>query len=304
MGLFSRVKAKVARFIDPPCRQIARRGLGRRSAEQTARAMIARRAGFSLAMLLVAVCSLDATAAPKGRTREWLEVRRGGAKGLLAVATEVEGARFRALRYRLDVNETHPLHGTTLELRRRPATVGKHKGTAPVIGTDVVVDVRDGRGKRIGAISSSAEGMWTWIAGKVSDDDRGLFKPVAGLGFPLGLFVALELSPRYDPKVEGEFSGTAIVRLQPGYTKGAFLEPLKLGVSKQHLCLTVAEIDDSKGALRARLLWLETSLVDGRVVAARLRIRLGDDKPALDWRLVDERLDADAGGRWGKAALK
>jgi hypothetical protein len=290
----------------------------KRASQRSARAGSMRFASAALATAAV-LWAGTAMAAPNARQRprEWLEVRRGGIEGLLQVATDTEGMRPRALRYALDVPASHPLAGTTLELRRRalPAARGQagsmarrqgqsgRAGSAGRVGTELVVEVRDAKGRLLAGLASDASGMWTSHGGKASATDAGLFRAVDRLGFPLALFAALELAPRYEAKVEGEFSGTAIVRMQPGYTEGATLEPLKLGISKRFLCMTVTEVDDAKGKLKARLLWLDTRLVDSRVVADRLRVRLADRKDPLEWRLLEERLDKDAGRRWGRKAL-
>lgn len=267
---------------------------------------------LGLAATALLICAGLGVAEASGR--DWLDVRRQGIVGMLRAANESEGAQPRLLRYRSEAGKGHPLAGATLELRRRPIQ-DRSKATAagrPKMpgGTDLVIELTGSDGKRIAALAREGDTLWTQH-GKAapSSDDRGVFVRVPGLGVPLALFATLELAPRYEGSLEGEFEGTAILRMKPGYTKGPHLEPLKIGLSKQTLQLTVTEVDDAKGEMQARLLMLELKHVEDRVVAHRLRLRAKDSKDAIEFRLVEELVGEQAAKspafkRWGRKALR
>ncbi len=241
--------------------------------------------------------------------RDWLDIRRRGVPGMLESANEAEGRVPRILRYEAAVPAGHPLHGATLELRRRPMAATRNKKRAILGGTDLVVELRDTKGKRVCGLAREGDTLWVSHGAAPIGTDRALFLDAPTLGAPLALFAVLELAPRYDGKLEGEFEGTAIVRMRPGYTSGPDLEPLKLGVSKRTLQTTVTEVDDSKGEMRARLLMLDLRWVEDRAVAGQLRLRSAKHEQPLDFRLVRELVGADASRdpafrRWGRAALR
>lgn len=241
--------------------------------------------------------------------RDWLDIRRRGVPGVFASANEAEGRGPRLLRYEAAVPAGHPLHGARLELRRKPMPAARGGKRAVLGGTDLVVELRDAKGKRICGLAREGEKLWVSHGAAPINTDRALFLDAPGLDTPLALFAVLELAPRYDGKLEGEFEGTAIVRMRPGYTSGADLEPLKFGVSKRTLQTTVTEVDDSKGDMRARLLMLDLRWVDDRAVAGTLRLRSAKHEKPLDLRFVQELVGADATRdpafrKWGRAALR
>lgn len=258
-----------------------------------------------LALVLSATTLLPLVAS--ARQPDWLDIRRRGIGGMLQVATESAAAVPRLAVYRSTAAKGDPLHGLEIHLRWKPLPV-KDK-TRIVVGSDLVVIVRDGAGKFVAGLAREGDKLYTRHgSGKAVADDKALFRPIAGLGVPLALFAVLELAKRYDVKLEGEFEGTAILRMSPGYTEGPALEPLKLGLSKRTLQTTVTEVDGAQGKMRHRLLWLDLEQKGERAVARQLRLRTETRTDALDFRIAADVVGGDLKKhkefrKWGRAAL-
>lgn len=237
----------------------------------------------------------------------WLEVRRKGPAGIVAAS---RGALINApqrWRYRLDVLDGKPLAGLTLEIGRRPLAGGD---------TDVSVRLTDKRGKLLAALARVKGKLTVRLHGKrPTTDNTALFAPVPKLGVPLALWAIFELMPAYRVQLEGEFSGTALIRMTPDYTSAAGLPPLKLGVSKRNYLPTVVEVIDLKGRPTARLLWMKPQQVAigtkgakgklqaKRMVAGALRIRTMKRVKPLDFSLLSYDSGARCGARFGPRAL-
>lgn len=228
----------------------------------------------------------------------WLDVRRHGAAGVIDAAVTAEGSPPRASHYLCDTAPVPGWTGVQLEVARR-AMPGKTKGT------QVVVILRDARGAFLAGVANDAKGIWVRHgAAKAVVDNTLLFRDVPGLATPLAVFASLELSRSYEAKLEGEFDGSAILRLQPGYTEQAGLEPLKIGVSKQTLLVSIAEIDDVKGQARSRLLMIAPREHGEVVVPGQLRLRVrGEDRP-VDLFHTRHDLGKAVRKKWGPAALR
>ncbi len=276
-------------------------------------------------------------------TQDWLEVRRHGPEGVLAASAAVESAAPRWLRYRASVADGDPLAGATIDVLRQSAGPGRGVGPgkrqqvsvvvrdgkgaliaglvseggrlwarhaashkAPVDALLVVRAVDKGAADKAAAkaVARGAADKGAGVVAAVPVALAPLFVDVPTLGAPLALWAALELSERYEARLEGEFDGSAIVRLRPSYTRGAGLRPLKVGVSKQHLHVSLAEVDDGKGEVHARLLALDPKVEGGRVVAERLRLRLRGRTEPVDWVLVEQRAGKAALALVGRRALR
>ncbi len=279
--------------------------------------------------------SLPRSAVGAPAAQDWLEVRRRGADGVVEASIEVESAAPRWLRYRASVKDDDPLAGATIDVVRQAARPGR--GIGPGRRQQVSVIVRDGKGAFLAGLVSEGDRLWTRHAGshKAPVDSLVPPRPVASaagqssasakpaaaaalalathaplfvdvptLGAPLALWSVLEVSDRYEARMEGEFDGSAIVRLRPSYTRGAGLRSLKVGVSKQHLHVSLTEVDDGKGEVQARLLALDPKVDGGRVVAERLRLRLRGRSEPVDWLLVEQRTGKAASAALGRRALR
>lgn len=237
-------------------------------------------------------------ARPASAAINWLDVRRRGAAGVIDAAVAAEGAPARATHYVCDSSTIPGWSGVQLEVARRPLP-GKRAGT------QLVVVLRDAKGAFLAGVANDGKGVWVRHgSGKPQADNTLLFRDVPGLGVPLALFAGLELTGRYESRLEGEFDGSAILRLQPGYTEQAGLEPLKLGVSKQTLLVSISEIDDSKGVARARLLMIHPREHDRLVIHEQLRLRLQNREKPVDLIRVRHDLGKVLRKKWGPAALR
>lgn len=255
-----------------------------------------RRPRHSLAAL-AGLCLAALMARPAAGT-DWLDVRRSGTEGVLRAAVAASGQPARWLRLQASVPAEHALHGWTIEV------AAEMIAAKPTPRLRCYVHVRDAARATRAALVVDGAAVWVRHGGGTQREVAAAFSIVEGVRVPLAVLAALALAPRYDAQVEGEFNGSAIMRLRPSYTHGAGLQPLKLGVSKQSLQVTVAEVDDAKGQSIARALWLDGRGDGPTLVPTRLRLRGGHDQDAVDWLLVDHRLGKRAWTRWNGNALR
>ena len=225
----------------------------------------------------------------------WLQVRRKGPSGIVAAARAALVDRPQVWRYRLDVMPDAAMAGLTIEISRRPLKRG---------GTDVGVRLLDKRGKLIAALATIHGKLTVRVHGQTAKSTaKALFAPVPRLGVPLILWAVFELMPAYRVQLEGEFSGTALIRMTPDYTSMRGLQPMKLGVSKQNLLPSVVEVVDLKGRPTARLLWIKPRHQGRRTVAGGLRIRTMKRTKPLDFSLDSYKSGRHCGARFGAKAL-
>lgn len=250
--------------------------------------------------VLLGLCLLAAILPPlpASAAYNWLDVRRHGAPGVIEAAVAAEGSPARGGHYVCDTSPNPAWIGLQIELSRRMLP-GKPKAT------QLVAIIRDAKGRFVAGVATDAKHIWVRHGdAKPQADYALLFRDIPGLGAPMALFAGLELTARYEAKLEGEFDGSAILRLQPGYTEHQGLEPLKVGVSKQNLLVSLSEIDDTKGEARARLLWIDARERDGIMIAERLRLRVRDEKRPIDLSRVRHDAGKSVRKKWGAAALR
>ncbi len=244
--------------------------------------------GFALLVIAFTAVALPAHA-------YWLKVRRKGPSAIVEAARGALVGDAQWWRYELDVLDADPGAGLALEISRRPTKGG---------GSDVGVRVRDKRGVLLAALAVVGGKVTVWRrGGKASDRPKDLFTPVPELGIPLVLWAVFEMMPAYRVRLEGEFQGTALLRMTPDYTSVPGLQPMKLGVSKRNLLPTVTEVVDLKGTPTSRLLWVKPRLQGGRTVVGGLRVRTMASKKPLDFALITYKFGATAPTRFGKKAL-
>jgi len=225
----------------------------------------------------------------------WLKVRRKGPGAIVEAARAALVSERQWWRYELDVLEEDPRAGLAIEVSRRRLKGG---------GSDVGVRVLDKKGKLLGALAVVGGKLTVWARGrKAATTGKALFKPDPTLGVPLILWGAFELMPAYRVRLEGEFQGTALLRMTPDYTSTRGLEPMKLGVSKRNLLPTVVEVVDLKGRPTARLLWMKPQKRGGRMLATTLRLRTMRTKKPVDFTLTKHVAGPKAPTRFGKKAL-
>ncbi len=225
----------------------------------------------------------------------WLKVRRGGPEAILAAARKASTPAVLWVRYERDVLEDNAKTRIAIEVSRRPVAGG---------GSDVGVRVLDARGRLLAALAL-VDGRVTVRHGNAAPTQKAkyIFQPVAALGAPLALWAAIELTPVYGLRLEGEFKGTALLRMTPDYTSQRGLKPMKLGVSKRTLWPTVAEVIDLKGKPTARLLWSRPKTRAGLSLPSQLRIRsMGHAKP-MDFVASQVEVGPASPAIFGAAAL-
>ena len=263
---------------------------------QISRRMMRLHSRLALFVLCLTTAMMPALSA--SAEHNWLDVRRHGAQGVMEAAFTAEGDPARSTHYVSDEGPTPAWSGVQIEIARR-LMPGNAKAT------QVVAIVRDAKGRFIAGVANDAKGIWVRHGvGKPQADYALLFRSVPGLAVPMALFAGLELTGRYEAKLEGEFDGSAILRLQPGYTEQAGLEPLKVGVSKQTLHVSITEIDDIKGKARARLLMLNPREQGKLVVPEQLRLRLQEEQRPVDLFRSRHDIGKAVRKKWGLAALR
>lgn len=246
-------------------------------------------------LLTAALLALTITTLAGPAHGYWLKIRRQGTEAIIAAARSALVAEVQWWRYELDVLEEDPSAGLAIEVSRKPIKKG---------GSDVSVRVRDKKGGLLAALAVVDGKATVWIAGKkASSNPKDLFTPVPRLGVPLALWAAFEFMPSYRVKFEGEFQGTALMRMTPDYTAERGLVPMKLGISKRNLLPTVVEVVDLKGRPSARLLWIKPKKRGGRTMPSAIRLRTLKSKNPLDFRLVRYTSGKKAPARFGKKAL-
>ncbi|MCO4760557.1 MAG: hypothetical protein KC502_03590 [Myxococcales bacterium] len=246
-----------------------------------------RQRALSAAALLVVL----AMAAPA--QAYWLKVRRKGPTAIVNAARTalVSGPQF----WQYTVPKGQQLAGHRLDICRRPQKGG---------GSDVSVRLVDKTGGLVAAIALIDKKLTVRHAGaKPQQDHKALFTPVKPIGVPLILWTTLELTSKYRIRLEGEFQGTALLRMTPDYTSAKGLQSMKLGVSKRTLLPTVVEVVDLKGKPTSRLLWTQVEKRGGRTVAAGLRLRTMRAKKPLDFVLTRYVHGDKAPVRFGRSAL-
>ena len=234
----------------------------------------------------------------------WLKLRRQGVPALLAASQVAAVPEPWRATWRLPDADAGALKGLHISVRRSltKSSKGKPAELATVIRFTGV--------KSLTGAGVATVGADVWLRGpgeKKAHPAKGeaLFAALPGLDLPLGLFAAVGLAARYEGQLAGEFGGSAIVVFKPRYTDGKGWQRLKLGISKRYLVPTMAEFNDDHGKPQGRWLWLDTRMVQGLMVADKLRLRTMSRTAPFELLLVGvERGKAVAGLPVGEAALR
>lgn len=240
------------------------------------------------------VAAIGLTAAHADARGRWLKLRRQGIGAVIKAARAQQAPKLIYKRYERDVLEEAPDAGLVIEVSRRPTK----RGTS-----DVSVVVWDGA-KFVAALAM-IKGKLTVRHGAEapSEDPAALFRPVPALGVSLMLWCVIEALPRYQLKLEGEFQGTALFRVNPDYTTPKNWQPMKLGVSKQSLLPTVTEVVDVKSSPISRLLMMRPRERGALIVAEKLRLRSMKRKKPLDFALEAFEIGKSKRALFGARAL-
>ncbi len=248
---------------------------------------------------IVAVLALLQTSAVYGN---WLAIRRGGVDKILeathsAQATETWGASFRA-----KVAKTHPLAKIVIDVSWRPLPV--NKGGAKAYESTVIV-----HGLKSGKVGVATSADKTWIRasnGKVKKaTGAALLKPLEQLKAPLMLFVTLAMSHAFHAKLEGEFGGTAVIRMNAKYAGMKGLRLCKIGISKRTRYPEMSEVGAGDGRNDVKLAWIGVHEVRGQLVPKGLRLMRLNGKEITDFERTALHLGkASRKLRFGSASLR
>ncbi|HAN30617.1 MAG TPA: hypothetical protein DCQ06_03375 [Myxococcales bacterium] len=231
-----------------------------------------------IAALIIAIaCAWTAVAPTEVDARgRWLKLRRKGVSSVIAAARDQVAPKLVYKRYERDVFEDAPDAGLAVEVARRPMKKGKSD-----------LSIRFWDGKTLVAALAVVKGKMTVRHGKSAPTSAAaeLFRNVPKLGVPLILWAPLDILANYRLKLEGEFQGTALFRLNVDYTSAKGWQPMKLGISKQSLMPTVSEVVDSKSMPTSRLLMMRPRQRQELIIAEKLRLRSMKRSKPLDFVL-------------------
>lgn len=256
--------------------------------------------GPAIVCLLVAVAGVGAAWPVQA---DWLDLRRGGPEAIVQAARVANAPEPWIATYSVTLPAGHPLHGLKLILARAPSPTGKLlirlEGPASLHGVGGVV----ADGKAWLKLPRAADGKPTRAQ---PASHEAMFAPLPGLGLPLGLWLAPELPSLYKLHTEGEFGDVAILRLRPRYEAGPGLQPLKLGVSKQHAAFVQCEVTDLQGKPLQGVLGVDLKAYGKVVVPTELRLRpKASEEGVLVLKLDGVRTGKDAGKlKFDASALK
>lgn len=241
---------------------------------------------------------------PQVAHADWLDLRRQGPEAEFAAARQISAPEPWIATYAVALPLNHPLAGLKMTVARAP---GEARQGHPTL-SDVLVRFSGPASLHGAGVVAHAGQVWLRLpGGKVAPMTNDTwFQDLPHLGLPLAVFVASETEKLFDVRNEGEFDDVAILRLLPRYEKGPGLQPMKVGVSKQHAAYVLSEVTDREGKALGGVLWLETRVDKGLAVHERLRLRpaLHDDA-ALELHLTGLKRGKAAGKLvFGPAALK
>lgn len=254
---------------------------------------------------LVAMCAL---APPEiAQANDWLTIRRGGEKAILDAARSAQATKPWRATYRFETSEKpqktakkRPVVEVNVSWRALPAVKGQ-----PVVHEAAVVF--DGLPGGRAGVAVRGDKVWVRWQGKPVAAAKGeeLVAPLPGVGGPLLLFAALALTPQFDVKLEGEFGGTAVLRLTGKYAGLQGLGKCKLGVSKQSRFAEMAEVGVGDRKDDVKLAWIDIREVRGQLIPDGARLMRPDGTTIGSLRRVGLKLGTSAKGlRFGKDALR
>lgn len=215
----------------------------------------------------------------------WLKLRRQGVPALLRAARAASAPQPWRATWRLKTKNAGGLKGLRIGVWQRmvPASKDRPAVLATVTRLSGVKALQGVGVATIGdQIWSRQPGALRALAGK----GELLFAPLPDLAVPLGLLAAAGLTARYEGRLVGEFDGIAIIVLAARYTDGSGWPRMKVGMSKRHHLLTMAEVSDKNGKALTRLLWLDSDVNAGVRIARRLRLRAMSLPRPFDLELV------------------
>ncbi len=243
-----------------------------------------------LGLVIVGLLGASATV----NALDWLDLRRRGIAAELAAARQATAPEPWIAQYAIDLPNSHSLHGLKVTIARAPgALVAAKPGPSSVFVKFEGPPTLHGAGIVIhgGQIWLRKPGGQAKIA-----SNEGLFADLPGLGLPLAVFVASETQGLFDLRNEGEFGDVAILRALPLYERGPGLQPMKIGMSKQHGALVLGEVTDREGKSLGGVQWLDQVLDHGLVTFGQLRLRPAEhDERSLVLQRVSLRRGAAAG---------
>jgi len=254
---------------------------------------------FKIAIVgaLIAVVAIPATAGAS-----WIKVRRKGADGILDAARSAATQKRWGAVFRAKVSRGHPLADATVHIAREP--IPAKKGQPQQYRSSVVIE---GVGGRV-ALALEGDTITMRLPGSkkpAKGTGKGLFTMVPRVNVPLALFVMHDIARLYDAKLEGEFGGTAVLRLTPKYGGLKGLQACKVGVSKRNRFPEMAEFGHGDARKGVKLAWTGIEKVQGQLVPRGLRIMRMGKRTYLDFERVALLMGARAKHlRFGKKAVR
>lgn len=240
---------------------------------------------FPRAGVWLVVASLTATAAVWGpndaAAADWLSIRRGGVGAVLQAANAAQTTETWSATYVAKVPKKSPLRGTSVRItwRRGP----RKKGVPTSI--EAVVVATGSRRDRVGLAITADGKLWLKAGrGKAAPATAAaLSRPIRGLNAPVIVFAMLAMVPSFNVKLEGEFGGTAVMRLLPRYSGLSGLSTCKIGVSKKTRFADMAEFGVGDGKNDVKVAWIGVRLIRGQLVPDGLRVLRDNGKTHVDF---------------------
>lgn len=233
---------------------------------------------------------------------DWLTIRRGGERAIIDAALSAQATRPWGASFRADVAKGHPLAKLVVDVAWRAMPPKKGQ---PLRYESVVV-LNGLRGGKAGIAISGAQ-AWARLPGQKPAKLNGELASarLPGLDAPLTLFATLAMAQFFERKFEGEFGGTAILRLTRKYDGISGLPTCKLGVSKSTRFAEMAEVGVGDGKTDRKLAWFGVREIRGQLVASGARLMRPDGSVIVSLERTRLRLGKAAKKLgFGKAALR
>ena len=254
-------------------------------------------------LLAVAIAALAVTCVTTSAVAgDWLTIRRGGVDAILDAARSAQATKAWGASYKAKVAKGHPLEKIRVHVAWRPRAVAK--GVAQRY--ESVTTITGLKGGKAG-VATVGDKTWTRLpGGKVSAaTGKALTTVIPKIAAPLMLFATLAMTHAFDTKLEGEFGGTAVMRLNAKYAGMQGLTTCKLGVSKRNRFAEMAEVGVGDGGKDVKLAWFNVALIRGQLIPDGLRLMRDGGTVVVDFDRVGLKLGKSASKlKFGTAALR